>query len=420
MRVVFFGQTGIEKSRMIETLAGAIEEQFRPKSPRSAGASPPYIGKYRLEDYIRKDNTSFIKWLASPSARFQSEAWTGGFDRLEKDIKRNGEKNIFLEMHATYYHRSRFFSPIDRESLRRFKPDLMITLYDDIYDIWWRIMQRRGRFLPSGSLRLRELSAWRSIEIMMADTIAANLGSTASEKIPHFVVAAKHPLDMIRKLLTNPYDMRVYASYPISRTRDRADKRREIDKYRRDLHDRFIVFDPVSIDERMLHKAYKRRSGKANQTVRVNRSERWPLPSQGLGLELLSKQVRYPQRVEGIDISEVVELFEAEAGRGGEVNEQIVWRDFRLVDQAHCLAAYRPEFEGKLSGGVSAELGYAASSRYVHPYQYTPKEDAVGGPFDSLAHTFTDYNQFLKGLEELQNNIRREKSHPSHRGKWDT
>lgn len=67
---------------------------------------------------------------------------------------------------------------------------------------------------------------------------------------------------------------------------------------------------------------------------------------------------------------------------------------------------------------VAAEIGYAVSSRSVHPYQYTPLEDGQGGPFEGLANSSNDYDQFIESLEELQDNIRAEKTDPSHKGEW--
>ena len=65
--------------------------------------------------------------------------------------------------------------------------DLFITFIDDVYDIWWRLRRRKEQFQPSGVLRFRDVLAWRSIEIMMTDTLAAHL--VPGRAIPHYVIA---------------------------------------------------------------------------------------------------------------------------------------------------------------------------------------------------------------------------------------
>jgi adenylate kinase len=210
--------------------------------------------------------------------------------------------------------------------------------------------------------------------------------------------------------------MRIYASYPISRTRDFPEKRKEIDEHRSNLHKRFIVFDPVSIDERLLRFKYEKwqQSHQRPKRLDLSREDRWPVPSEHFNYNLLSDGIEYPEIIEGIDPAEVNEIVFSQLG-SADVDGQIVWRDYHLIDQAHCVAAYRPSYEGDYASGVNAEILYASLVGDTHTYQYVPIEDGSSHPFQHTGTATTDYNQFLNLLESHQRQLQEDRTRPSHK-----
>jgi adenylate kinase len=407
MNIVFSGQSGMEKNRIIKNF---IEHLGKKNSTCNKSETQNTIGLYPLESFICKNKVVFANWLSLASEEAQGRLWKEGYHRMMHKLEAEKHHSNFISMHGVFFKRSRFFSPLDWEYLRQLKPDMFITFIDDIYDIWWRLRSRRDDYHPSGMLRMREVLAWRSVEIMAIDTIARNL--IPGMEIPHFVIAIKHPIDMLTKLISEPSRMRIYASYPISRTRDHPEKRLEIDKHRSKMHDLFVAFDPLTIDERLLGFTFEKwkKLKPLPTSISIARSDRWPTRSDSFKHALLSDVVEYTDSIEGVDPSEIEEIIVDTE----DINKQVVWRDYRLIDQANCVAAYRPSYEGKISGGVNSECSYASFSEKLTVYQFVPKEDGIGGPFDNYGEVCNTYEGFIDSLNRHDATYSRNPDRPSH------
>jgi len=412
MNVIFTGQSGTNKENIIENLVAYIYKKYYPEEGRAGVKTNKFIRPYSLERYISSSKNGFSSWLQLADGSRQRKGWSEGFEKLCEAINKQNAKNNFISMHSVFYSRYKYFSPINWDQLRRLKPALFITFIDDIYDVWWRLKERQMVFPPSGMLRLRDVLTWRSAEIMVTDQIAKNLFKKV--EIPHYVIAVKHPTEMLDKLLTQPDCMRVYASYPISRTRDFPEKRAIVDAHRTNLHNKFVVFDPLSIDERLLYFKYEqwKKCNPQPSTISILRGDRWPMPSKEFNFPLLAGPNQYPEIIEDINPLEIKEVIEAQGG--SEVDGQVVWRDYRLIDQTHCLAAFRPSYGGYLSGGVNAEIAYAGLLGNNCPYQYVPKDDGSVGPFQVSGIVTDDYDKFIELLESHQRQIQVDHERPSH------
>src|SRR3989442_11048073 len=98
--------------------------------------------------------------------------------------------------------------------------------------------------------------------------IPKELQNRVAKPVPHFVVAVKHSRRMLYRLLFRRDILRIYASFPISDTRDKSKRVAEVNKFRTELESRYTVFDPCTIDE--LRGSTKKGAKKALKP-------RWPL-----------------------------------------------------------------------------------------------------------------------------------------------
>lgn len=75
-----------------------------------------------------------------------------------------------------------------------------------------------------------------------------------------------------------------------------------------------------------------------------------------------------------------------------DVEENIVTRDFRLIDQVNCLVAYRPSWLGRVSSGVSEELRYARYSAKSNRCAYIHAE------YDILKEPSPTFSEAMRGV----------------------
>ena len=223
-------------------------------------------------------------------------------------------------------------------------------------------------------LRLREILAWRSAEIAMADLLARNLYEMRT--IPHYVVGIKHPAEMLYRLIfrRRQYPL-VYSSFPITAVRDDPDLRSRIDDIRNELHRRFIVFDPLTLDEgttQVFARAQAAVSDAVPEITVCEHEARWPMEIAGTLSD--GRPPAYPMT---LDPQEALEVWD-------DLENQIRHRDLTMVEQAQCIAAYRITMGGRLSTGMYSELMYATHTaepaRPVLMYA-DPSDNGLDHPF---------------------------------------
>lgn len=387
MRIIFAGQTGVQKDQVTRALARFASRRLYRNRRISSGR----IGIYCVESEIKKIAGDFTSYLSCQNETIQEETWRRGFNEILGKIRTNRHRDIFLSMHLTFYRDSNFFSPVDWRLLRRFDADAVVILIDDIYDVWKRIEDRTARNPASAShFRLREILAWRSVESLIADSLPLVLRRPGFRG---FVVAVKHPAQMLYRLLYEPTAARVYASFPISKTRGRPARRAEIDSFRNALHRRFCVFDPLMIDEKMLIMlANGQRRGKR---VRVMVSDRWPVNVQGQMCP--TEQRLYPIVIPRDQIEEVTTA----------INNQIRARDYKLIRQAECLAVYRPYYGASVHEGVSAEIKYATNTFPIPRFMVFPKPDGdpTRSPFHDVGILCNSVTELVDKLSLFKQNL---------------
>jgi adenylate kinase len=370
MRVLVLGIAGMEKRKYIDKVADvAYRENF--VSGRANPLSKGFIEIYDLDGTIKKELGGLPKYAAyldNPNPQIQQEIWDRFCQVIIKEVERDKPKHVFLLTHGTYYRNKRYFSRLNWNVLRKFKPSVIITLIDDSYEVKRRIAEVESKLETRSECSFSEAIEWRTVEIMESDILSENLYEQM--KIPHFVLAIKHPPETVYRLLFEKWRLILYTAFPIGITRSNDDAILEINNFRKKLSQHFTVFDPVTIDEYPL----------AGNSVK-----RWPLDNADTQLSL--------------KIGEIKSIEKA-------ILENIEARDFRYVNQSDGLVAYRP-FWGKRqspSRGVDREMIQALNQNKAI-YVVHSIDDGVIGPRQKLFEPIAKAQAIKSSDEEIVNEL---------------
>ena len=300
--------------------------------------------------------------LLGDPPREQEEEIQSGIRKLVRKLP-DADLNV-IGLHASHlcYGIPQF--PCSLRALRRIKPDILLTIFDDVYAC------RAKLKLAGYPYRYDLLLNGRMIEGGVADSLATGLS------IDNLVLAAKHPAVTAYRLVFEPGIPRVYSASQISNVRDNPALRSEIERHRRYVHRKYAVFDPLTIDDRVLVNRLGRCRGKTS--LRIRASDRWPCDLSDLGETYRCLVPEDPSVFPvAVGLAEARELNSPVEQRSGRslIDAQITQRDFRYIDQADVMAAYRPRLRGHESGGVAAEKTYAAGSGRTPVVEYTTQED---------------------------------------------
>jgi len=422
MNVLFAGQTGIHKNRVLENLASAIGGFCGSGKTPDQLRSEKILGIYEAESVFDAAPYGLSSWLEEEYRALQESHWNQEVGKLLKIIAGDGNKNNFLSFHAVYRRYREYFSPISLDLLEEFKPDLMITFIDDVYDVAWRLKQDHGA-TKGDSFELGEIIEWRGIEVMVMDRLSSYLVKGPG-KIPHYVVAIKHPAKMLAKLILFPKLMRLYTAYPITGLRGVKEEQENleiIDEYRSYMHENYIAFDPNTIDEFWFDRLITRREKDVADGKDIKGTPydldmeitRWPMRSKILDLPQLSDGVERPKKLL-LEEKEVEDVAES-------AKQQIATRDYRLISQANAMTAFRPLFRGNASTGVIRELGYAKLA-HTRAYQFWEEKDGDGNPehhpFLSKGIFTSNKDEWYQWLRDHQETLDKFPRHHAHHGEF--
>lgn len=368
LRIVLTGHAGIRKSVVARRLADAIRQDCA-----NQGLSRTVC--WEDAERYAKPMSGFLALHRTP----QREQWEYS---IRKAIHRCASADIaILSLHLSYRWYERFFSPLSwrfppnadssADSLIRllrddFKADYCICLIDDI-----QYCQNRVANGPTGvQLPLAEFLRWRHLEVFLNDLIVQEIVSQESDNRGNHrfpfefspVVAVRHPIQMLSRYVCDSNVLRIYASFPISRTRSNAEFREEIDHFRNELHNDYCVFDPLTIDELPMSAQLASAADTTGQVL-LPAASRWPLDYSGALFDEPIEDIR-------LDLAEVTSITGVDGDRDrSELQRSVEDRDVRLIDQADCVVVYRPQYSRGLqpsdksyqapTGGTRAEIDYA-------------------------------------------------------------
>jgi len=392
-RVIFTGQSGIK--------IDCVRNDFISKAPSFVkGHQKPLFWKtedvmeniYLKEHKLSAFPTCWIREILMLPTPALYNLWEKAFKSVLKTIedRENKNKDIFINLHACFYrHRTvEYLSLAKTKLIKRFRPDLFITLIDDIYDIHDRLRGPHQIFAPSyggakepvgAILELMRILDWRAKEIMMTRHFANELG------VPNYVFAVKHSYETLDKLIFGDKP-KFYISHPISEVR-RLQKKGEKEKANQiieaihrlesKLSSKFVSFLPTTIDELRIQQEERDK-----KTVYMPKlMSRWDLERYQNPINLLF--IPPPKRKSD-------PLWEKENKHSRElhlllkalfehIEVQVSSRDHKLVEQSNFLFVYRPCFNGNVSGGVMEEILYytklTGRSSNKKCFIYMPTED---------------------------------------------
>jgi adenylate kinase len=224
-------------------------------------------------------------------------------------------------------------------------------------------------------------------------------------------LAVKHPAVLMYRLIFHPALPRVYAAFPITKTREIEARRREINQHRSHLHREFAVFDPLTIDDRVLINKLDARTQADNLLIEAQ--DRWCCDLTELGPDYASLVAEDPALFPiAVPVKEARELSLQleQQGWSTPIDAQIRNRDFRYIDQSDIVAVYRPRWDGQHSSGVGAEKTYAGGIGRKPFVEFNLKSDMQkyvkkqgSKPFtpNISAPTFTNKEDYYHKLAEL-------------------
>lgn len=364
---LFFGTTGTRKKDALERLQ---------KWAIAYGQPQPVCIDF--EDQIARlnyDSTTLYQYLDQPKPWHQRTDWKNTFAELFKRVQQERrDKDIYIAMHGALLRRDYGVrSSVAFESLALLEPDAIITLIDDVFVNWWETERRaQGGQEQKGRPTLTQLLIGRRHEILIGDLVVSFLEDRLGlPRRSHYVLALRHSVETLGRLLYNCGCKKAYVSFPISTPRRRAKEGddstiktvnsmlQEVLQFQAN-HKDIVLFLPVTMDEMLLMDLADEIRTKSLDTAELPLSRRWPIP------QVLSPTLRNEERLPD-KITMPAKQVEAIAGL---IEDEIRTHDFRMIDQSDKVLVLSQYCDKRKSSGVSAEIDYAVTTlRRVEAYQ---------------------------------------------------
>jgi adenylate kinase len=245
-------------------------------------------------------------------------------------------------------------------------PETYVTIMDNILST--RIRLQREDFAEGLKLDLREISMWRDEERFFTRLIAENF------RKPHYILPLAEPFDTLYGIAFDRGRKKTYLSFPITEVNKKsAEERTDIftrkNRLRDNLRDAYVVFDPLSILDGELIKLLNsetRFPTELSKHLIVFEGDR-PMKSKDLSISRDSNGRLIVNYGDGVVLS-AQELEEVRQ----HIVDQIVERDYYLIDQSDWVTVYYPVPD--VSPGVISEVIYGFShGRDVFVWWYSPQ-----------------------------------------------
>lgn len=353
MKVLLFGQIGLRKKRFLEEF-----EDFVRRKGKVLKCF--HVGKMMYEaDPLIKPHRILQKDIADLST-LRARVWEQIITSINSD---RTNASFIINTHSVFRWSRGLFTGFTKEEILKLRPDICVTLIDDIHDIKYSFYHRKHK--PE-SFTLKDMIVWREEEIL-ASEFAASLVDCK-----HYVIAKKQCPDLLYKLIFENTLKKAYLSYPISLVREIPRVWSDITHFRQQLSNKMICFDPYSISEGFLQGEYdKANINKRRKIIDI------PIDSERAVMRLL--------------IDEVKEVIP-------NIQGQIVARDFKLIDQSDMVIAYIPVVKGSpaISEGVERELAHAQKAT-LDTYVIWPSARHPS-PFLEATRTFSRIEDLLNDM----------------------
>ncbi len=365
MRVLFMGQTGLDKKGYLERLKALCQARGVSVDLFNVGDLMYNLGRHAGKPI------SEGKILDLPLAELRLLR-RSAFTHITHQSA--SLANVFVNSHAVFRWNNQLFPAFVVPETEELRPDLIITLIDDVDAIKLRLdgLKREALLPPSVNYVLRDLMIWREEEILASEVLASVL------KIPHYILGtwtdpkvADAAEEAAFNLLFRPWRKKAYISYPISGAVASPQVWERVLTFRKIAWTYLAAFDPMTITERRL------------------RSEMEAKLQEDPSAEALDFEVRGDHlRLNPEELRQVL----------ADIDGQIVARDYRFIDQSDLVVAYFPatsDGSPLIAGGVQSEITHAAAStKEVLLVWESPREPT---PFISLKA-----DRMFRSLDELE------------------
>jgi adenylate kinase len=314
MRAIVTGQVGVDKGPYLEAVKQAAVK-------KGYDLEVFHVGKMM---YQEAPDVPPGRILNLPISRLNTLRRA-----VFKEILRLGDQHehVLVNTHATFRWRHGLFAAFDFDQIKTFNADVYITLLDNAESVHQRLLRDHDI-----DHTLKDIMVWREEELLATEILANILKGYG-----HFFMISRGrnipTTQTIYRLMFEREKRKVYLSFPMSHVMDLPDTLAEIDRFKADINEHFITFDPADVDEFILHKMADEAQQKGESEIEVPAAE---------GTVKLKT-------------SEVLQI-------SGDIMGQIYMRDFKMVDQSDMIISLVPELpNGKpaLSSGVERELHHA-------------------------------------------------------------
>jgi len=389
-RVLFFGVTGVDKKNALVRLRAWARDHLSRDNIACADFD---------SDYLFNAEKGGLDWYAFLNDTYENQRarWANCWARFSSDFA-NSDGDLFVGMHGCvvrghYGVRWLLDARAVAEDLR---PDLIVVLLDEVYDMWWRTEQRAGGEDYRGRPTLEQLIFARRAEQMVADQVA----HASSATIPVFMVSVSHPSETLARRIFSNDPRVVYLAFPISAPRkllSRGSDDSGIEEINGFLEQAYaiqhsehnlVVTCPLGIDELPLVVAmddtdcHETSTGddRGESVVRFDREvRRWNLSSVWPPDRCLSSGPPVKEYQTAIPLEQL-------RAAAGLIKTDVGWRDYRLVDQATYLVAFNPVFKNqdRVSRSVYQEINFFASGKGRPAYVVQEQSHDPNGVLDRI------------------------------------
>ncbi|MBN1763946.1 MAG: AAA family ATPase [Sedimentisphaerales bacterium] len=272
-------------------------------------------------------------------------------------------EHVIVNTHATFRWKHGLFPAFDFDQLIQFDADMYVCLIDNVDAVHARLIQEHQI-----NHSLKDLLVWREEEILATEMmmLGCKLHRRSAPSVFYVLALGREysTAETLYRLMMRTDMARAYLSFPMTHVADVTQVQDEIDRFRRQMWDHFVIFDPADVEE---HELYQKAAAASQWGQKV------------IELEVLDQKIRF-------DVAEVLQA-------AGDINAQIYARDFQLIDQADMIISYIPELaDGKpgLSSGVERELQHAHEATREVFVVWRPR--VLPSPFitETATRVFTD------------------------------
>lgn len=210
------------------------------KIARKNGHDVKYISLgAMLMNHLKSDlgSTFVMKNVLNIDEEFRALAMKHLIHSLKEEMKKH--KHLIISGHATFLWKKNFTNAFNWKYLKDIKPDMFITLIDNSEAIQKRM--KVSEQWNEQNMQLHQILAWQNVEV----NITAGWSQLLNK--PHYIIPRRESKYLLFKLMFKPEADLVYASFPMSNIKSKADEKR-IDEFIRKMQKYFAVINPRSIE----------------------------------------------------------------------------------------------------------------------------------------------------------------------------